>query len=198
MKFNLTNLKKEILPVAIAATIILFLIILISVQQIFRSRKTAPSSQNLPPSTKLEPVKNGKFDTSAPISQKSNEAINLLRPHLPYRAIFTTTTGTQVTYAIRTISINPYTLYIETININFLLASSDPILAKNVEDFRETAGEIFKFMGQYNVNPSDVFISWANNKQAQDNAGAWLVVSDKFPSVVKKGNQFIFVNQPKQ
>ncbi len=196
MNLNLTTIKKEIVPITIVSVIIVLLLGIVIVQQLLKSRPSS-STTDIIPSTKQEPVIAGKFDTQAQISQKSKTAINNLKSHLPYRTEITTTTGSKIIFALYSQPENPYALYVETLNINFLLPSSDPNYPQTVQDFRDTATAVFTFMKQYSVNPADVFISWGSKKYIQDNAQLWLVVSDKLPNVIKKDNQFIFGNSSK-
>ncbi len=195
MKLSLTSVKKETLPLAILATIIIILLGFVITQQILKNRPF--QTAQLPPPIKLQPVVNGKFDTNAPISQKSKASVELLKQHLPYKADFVSTTGDKITYTLYGKTIDPYTLYVDISNIDFLIPSTNPNYPKTIQDFRDTANHIFEYMKQYNANPSDVFISWGSQAYIQNNAELWLTVSDKFPPVVKKDNQYIFETPPK-
>lgn len=199
MNLSLTNLKEKLKNarfIIIAIIIILTLLGFIIFQQIQKSQYKQQVPSDVPLSLKRQPVIDGKFDGKAQISQRSQKAIESLKSFLPYRKTVTTSTGQEATFAVFGRPENPYTLYIETLNINFRSTYDDPNLPKNVQDFRDAAHELILFLKMRNINPSDVFISWGSIGYIQDNAEAWLVESPAYPKVINQNGKFVFEKPP--
>ncbi|MBI4037501.1 hypothetical protein HY382_00470 [Candidatus Curtissbacteria bacterium] len=152
------------------------------------------------PKTYLEPqsqpVIDGKLDESSKVNKESKTSIEKLAEKLPYRETITTATGTEVRFAIIGDAKSPYTLYIEIFGIDFLNDYSDPALPKNVQDFRDTAKGILGWINKQGADPSKIFISWGEKQYEREAAKAWLEPSDKYPSVTKKGDSFVFEKEP--
>ena len=148
MNLTLNKLKNQIFQFKTLLLVglgIVFLIIITVVVALTRPQKPtevpgvtpspSPIGQNIPPPIKQQPVVNGKFDPTAPISQRSKAAIDKLRPYLIYRDILTTSTGNKVTFALFTKPLDQYTLFVEMIGIDFQSTNSDPDLPRNVQDY---------------------------------------------------------------
>lgn len=194
---NLTNIKNRIIPFTIAIVVILLLFAFIIFQQITRKPTQQIDTQNLPPPISSQPVVNGHFDSTAQISQRSKAGIDKLKPYLPIRTPLTTSTGSNVTYAVFLIPKVEHTLYVDMIGIDFQSTYNDPNLPKNVQNFRDVANAVLGFIKDHNANPSDIFITWGlSSAFNQQNVEAWLTLSDKFPAVVKKDNKYVFEKQP--
>ncbi len=207
INLTLTKIKEQILRlrtvmvIGVGITVITAItgaIIITKPQK--REGATTPFSSTetpIPPPLNQQPVVNGKFDPSAPASQRSKAAIDKLKPYLAYSKTITTSTGSNITFTVFTRPTENYTLRVKISNLNFQADYNDPNLPKTVQDFRETAAAIFDFMNQHGINPGDVFISWGSTPSyIQKNAEAWLVPSPQFPKVIAKNGQFVFETEP--
>lgn len=195
LKQQLTSVKAIVLGILVVALII-FLITVIIFQYFIKPQPPPRTPSEFPPSLSEQPVVDGQFNKSAEISQRSRAAIDAIKPSLPYRTTITASTGQEITYVIFTDPLTPYTLYIEMLSVNFRATYEDPLLPKYVQDFRDSASNIFSWMRQLGVEPGDVFISWGDQAFIQENAEAWLVPSEKFPKVIRQDDQFIFETPP--
>lgn len=195
LKQQLTSVKTIVLGILVVALVI-FLVAVIIFQYFLKPQPASRTPSEIPPSLSKQPVVDGQFDESAEVSQRSKATINALKSSLPYRTTITTSAGQEVAYVIFTDPLTPYTIYMEMLGVNFRATHEDPLLPKYVQDFRDTASDIFSWMRQQGVEPGDIFISWGDQAFIQENAEAWLVPSEKFPKVARQKNQFIFETEP--
>lgn len=198
MSTSLNNLrqiigKKIVLFVLVSASLIFFLLIVTQLSK----KKSAQETVSYTPIAS-QPVENGKFNTQAPVSQKSKTSLEKIKSQLPLTQTITTSTGTQVKVLLHAKDTDAYTLYLEIGSINFRSNGQDPMLAKNILDFRETARYVFNLLENKSINPKDIFIVWGTKAYIQQNAEAWLNESPKYPKVVKKGDAFVFEKEPQK
>ena len=178
----------------LAIVILIFLVTAVINILFFDDKPVIPEEK--PPSLSKQPIVNNKFDDTAPISQSSKASVESISNLLPYRSTIKTTSGNQTTFVLINKPKDPYTLYVETLNINFQTDHTDPELAKNVQDFRDTAAEILNWLEKQNIDTSQLFISWGSQAYVQQNAEAWLEVSDAFPKVINKDGKLVFEKDP--
>lgn len=167
------------------------LLILLGTLSFLTGQKPKQEIKEVPLPVSEQPVSNGQFQESAPVSQTSKTSVEKLQPDLPYRQTITTSTGNKVTFVVLSNKRDPYTLYIETAGINYQLQPPDPDLPKNVLDFRETASTIFEWLNKQGVSQTDLFIVWGN-AIVQKSAESWLKESPEFPKVIKSGDKYEF------
>ncbi len=189
---NLTQIRGILISKKVIITFTILLVLLVFIIPILLTQSTKITEEDFPLPVKEQPVQDGKFDDKAPISQKSKAAIESLKPYLIYRETFTTTSEQKVTFAVFTKPLDEYTLFVEIIGINFQSNHDDPLLARNVQSFRETAEKILAFIKKHDVNPQDIFISWGGQAYVQKSADVWLNVSEEYPKVIKAGDQWEF------
>lgn len=196
---NLTSVKNKLIQFRFLIIMTLVIIILgavILIQQIQIGKPSPRQVPDVPPSIKEQPVINGHFDQNAQISQNSRKAIETLAPNLPHNETIKASTGNQISFSIFTNPLDPYTLRIEILDINFRSSYDDPNLPRSIQNFRETAQTIFSWIKGFNVSPGAIFISWGDRAYIQNNAEAWLTPSAKYPNVIKEGNNFVFETAP--
>lgn len=174
----------------VSGSIVVILITIITVQQILRQAKKTYA----PPPASQQPVTNGKLDISAPTVQQSKSFLDTIRPKLPYNQTITTSTGTKVSYAAFLKTPDQYELFVEISGIDFTSPKQASTFAQTVQDFRETADAVFNFLAANGVNPSAVYIIWADSFTNQKTAESWLQISDNFPKVIKQNGKYIFEN----
>lgn len=162
----------------------------------FKSKPKLP--EHIPPPVNQQPIKGESFDESAEISQSSKATIAGISSLLPHKDTINTTSGNKTTFVLISKPKDPYTLYVETININFQSDYTDPDLAKNVQDFRDTAAEILDWLVRQNVDTNQLFISWGGPSYVQKNAEAWLEESAAYPKVIKQNNKLVFEAEPQK
>lgn len=173
----------------LAGLAIIALFAVIVIQQVLRFSKPTYS----PPPASQQPVVNGKLNISAQAVQQSKNSLDILKPHLPFNQTITTSTGTKIAYSVFTkIPEDPYDLYIAISNIDFTVPNEDLKLAQTVQDFRDTASSLYDFLTTNGVNPSAIYIVWADNLPNQKTAESWLNPSVDFPSVIKQNGKYIF------
>ncbi len=174
-----------------AGFIIIVLLVVVIVQQIIRVSKPI---YNPPPASK-QPVVNGKLDTSALPVQQSKSSLDLLRSHLPSNQKITTSTGTKVAFSIFTKTPDdPYSLYVAIGGVDFTTPKEAATYTQTVQDFRDTSDAVFNFIAQNGVDPSTLYITWADMLPNQKTAESWLNVSSEFPKVIKQNGKYIFEN----
>lgn len=173
-----------------AGLVIIVLLAVIIAQQLIRISKPTYT----PPPATQQPVVNGKLDTSAPTVQQSKNFLDIIKPRLPYNQKLTTSTSSKVSYTAFTKTPDPYTLYIAIIGVDFTIPKDDPKFAQTVQDFRDTANSLYSFLTSNGVNPSAIYIVWADNLNNQKTAESWLNESSEFPKVIKQNGKYIFEN----
>ena len=174
MKITLNSIKNSLSkyrPFLIFTLVIVLLLAIIATQQILQRRRLGEITS--PPASQ-QPVLQGKLDTSAPIVQQSRSSLAKLKPKLPYRTTVTTTSGSTITITAYTKTPDEYDLYVGILGIDFTTPKNDPDFEKTVQDFNETATNIFGFLEKNNVNPSGIYIVWAESFQDQKTAESWL------------------------
>lgn len=175
----------------IAGFAIVILLIFIIVQQFIRVSKPIYN----PPPASRQPVVNGKLDTQALPVQQSKNSLSLLKPHLPNSQNITTSTGTKVAFSIFTKTPDdPYSLYIAISGVDFTTPKGAVNYAQTAQDFRDTSDAVFNFIAQNGVDPSTLYITWADNLPNQKTAESWLNISSELPKVIKQNDKYIFEN----
>lgn len=132
---------------------------------------------SIPPSTNTIPTTGpSQINLSAQATQESIQAINLLDGFLPYNNSFTSSTGIPVQIYIpgKNQQERTWTLQIQTLGINFQIATQDPKYTSMRQSFREAAQIVFAFLDSHNVNPSTIFITWGDRAYEQETAEKWL------------------------
>lgn len=174
-----------------AGLVIIVLLAVVTIQQLIRVSK--PVYAPLPASR--QPVVGGKLDTSALPVQQSKNSLDLLKPHLPFNRTITTSTGTKVAFSIFSKTPDdPYSLYVAIGGVNFAVQKEATNYAQTIQDFRDTSDAVFTFITQNGVNPSMLYITWADLLPNQKTAESWLNVSGEFPRVVKQNGKYVFEN----
>lgn len=185
MHIHLTEIRKLIINKKVLITLVILIFLLVFAIPILLNRPSKITPEDIPPLLATQPVKEGKFDSKAEVSQNSKAEIEKLKPYLVYRKTIKTVTGSNVTFAVFAKPVVEHTLFVEIMGVNFRSNHDDPQLAKNVQDFREVARNIFDFIKSHNANPQNIFISWGGFAYIQNNAEAWLKESEEFPKVIK-------------
>ncbi len=194
MTFSLNKIQNTFIRhkfFLLAGLVILILSIAIVAQQAIRRAKP----RYTPPPSSQQPVSNGKLDTTAPEVQLSKNALDLIKPKLPHNQTITTSTGTKVSYLAFVKTPDLYELHVAIIGIDFTTLKEDPKFPLTVQDFRDTASSLYDFLTSNGVNPSALYIIWADNFQNQKTAESWLNPSAEFPKVVKQNGKYIFEKQ---
>lgn len=174
-----------------AGFVILVLLTVIIAQQLIKISKPTYT----PPPASRQPVVNGKLDTSAIPVQQSKNSLDLLKPHLPFNQTITTSTGTKVTFSIFSKTPDdPYSLYVAIGGVDFTTPKGAANYAQTVQDFRDTTNTVFSFITRNGVDPSTLYITWADLLPNQKAAESWLNVSSQFPKVVKQNGKYVFEN----
>jgi len=168
--------------------VIVVLLTIVIAQQIIRFSKPSYT----PPASSQQPVIGGKLDTSDPQVQQSKNFLDIIKPKLPHDETLTTSTGTKVSYTAFTKTPDQYDLYVAIRGVDFTIPKEDPKLAQTVRDFRDTADSLYSFLASNGVNPSAIYIVWADNLPNQKVAESWLNVSGEFPKVIKQDGKYIF------
>jgi hypothetical protein len=193
MSLTLNNIRSGILHhrfFLVAGLLVIILFSVIVLQQTIRiSRPTYT-----PPPASQQPVVNGKLDISAQAVKESKNFLDIIKPKLPYDQTPTTSTGTKVSYTVFAKTPDLYTLYVAIIGVDFTIPKDDPKFAQTVQNFRDTADSLYSFLTSNGVNPSAIYIVWADNLLNQKTAESWLNVSVDFPKVVKQNGKYIFEN----
>lgn len=193
MNFTLTGARKVINKKILIVLILIAVVLILA--YVFSTLQTN-TQKSRPLLSKEQPVTNGKFDTQAPISQKSKASLDKLKNNLPYRSTVNLTTGRTVAFVISAKPADLYALYIEIPDLNFRSDYADTNLPKNVDEFRETASSILAWIKNQEVSPNNIFISWGSKAYIQQNAEKWLNPSPQFPKVIKQNDKYVFEKEP--
>lgn len=191
MTITLSNIRTTVIRhkfFLISGLIIAALAATILVQQIMRTAKKTYT----PPPASQQPVTNGKLDVSESTVQQSKSLLDIIKPKLPYNQTITTSTGTKISYAAFLKTPDPYELYVEISGVDFTIPKDDPKFAQTIQDFRDTADSLYSFLTSNGVNPSAIYVVWADNLNNQKTAESWLNISSEFPKVIKQNGKYIF------
>lgn len=191
MSLSLNNIRNALTRhkfLLIAGLVIVVLLVVIVTQQFIRSSKPTYT----PPPTSLQPVVNGKLDTSAPQVQQSKNSLDVIKPKLPYNQTVVTSTGTKLSYIAFVKTPDLYELHVAIIGVDFTLPKDDPKLPQTIQNFRDTSQSLYEFLTSNGVAPSALYIVWADNLQNQKTAESWLNISSEFPKVINQNGNYIF------
>lgn len=173
------------------AAILISLTLALIFWRFYKRELRSPDVKPLPPSQ--QPVINGRFDATAQVSQDSRNQI--ARLNLPVNTTITTSIGSRVMVSIWLKPTDPYTLYVDLTGVDFQIPENDSSLPRVVQNFRDSAIFVLDWVKSQGSDPAAIFILWGDKRYIQERAETWITPSEKFPSVIKKGNDYFFERQ---
>lgn len=153
--------------------------------------KTSQGISKTTPLSKLKVTKEGDVDADTGVAKAAREAIEKLKPFLPYRESVTVPTGGTITYVMfLPKEAGDYFVTVELAPNIFQYTRAE--LPKHVLEFREVAKAIYEWVESKGVKKESLLIRWGSEAYQQDEGEQWLKVSNKYPEVVQKDGKYVF------
>lgn len=124
----------------------------------------------------LQPQEGRGVNINAPVVQKSQQSINILKNFLPYEKSLKTSSSIDVTISIPQINLQdaPWVLSIDIYGIDYQTPVNDPQYPIMKEAFREGANDTFTWMKSKGIDPESVIVSWGDKEFIRKRADEWL------------------------